>query len=785
MPTQILIKRSSTASAVPTTVDLAAGELAINTVDKRIFTNNSGTIVELGTYPTTQNVVGNATVGGTFGVTGATTLSSGTVSGNWTVTGTLTVSTPSNSTDAASKGYVDTSDALKVSKAGDSMSGALSMSSNKITSLGTPTADTDAATKGYVDAQVNAVLDSAPAALDTLNELAAAINDDANFAGTVTTALASKLNLSGGTMTGNLTMGANKVTSTATPTVADDLTRKGYVDTQDALKVTKSGDTMSGTLDMGANKVTTTLTPTTADELTRKGYVDSILGSATDAATSAADAATSAAAAAVSASNAATSETNASVSASSASTSATNAATSATNAASSASSASSSATAAASSAGVAALNATSAADSASSAATSATDAAASAASAASSDYATSSWYTTTNNASNWDTAYGWGDHASAGYVVSTGGTMTGDLSFGDNNKATFGAGSDLRIYHDGSNSYVQDFGTGNLIVRGTNLQLRGNSTNELFMNCVENGNINLYYDNAIKLATTSTGIDVTGNITVDNASATIDLTSDAGGVGILSFNSGVGSVNYNVNGDRIGLFTNTTEKVRLDTSGNVTIGPNLGSTTPAFASVVGIALKSDGHIQASRDSNLSLMLNRITNDGTLVQFRQDGTAEGTISVSGTTVSYNGGHLARWSQLADNTRDASLVKGTVLTNLDQMAVWGDEDNEQLNCMAVSTVEGDPNVAGVFVNWDDDDEDYTNDMNIAMTGDMVIRIAQGTTVQRGDLLMSAGDGTAKPQGDDIVRSKTIAKVTSTHVSHTYDDGSYLVPCVLMAC
>ena len=112
-------------------------------------------------------------------------------------------------------------------------------------------------------------------------------------------------------------------------------------------------------------------------------------------------------------------------------------------------------------------------------------------------------------------------------------------------------------------------------------------------------------------------------------------------------------------------------------------------------------------------------------------------------------------------------------------------WGDEDNEQLNKMAVSSVEGDANVAGVFVNWDDDDDIYANDMNVAMTGDMVIRIAQGTTVARGDLLMSAGDGTAKPQGDDIVRSKTIAKVTSTNVSHTYDDGTYLVPCVLMAC
>ena len=47
------------------------------------------------------------------------------------------------------------------------------------------------------------------------------------------------------------------------------------------------------------------------------------------------------------------------------------------------------------------------------------------------------------------------------------------------------------------------------------------------------------------------------------------------------------------------------------------------------------------------------------------------------------------------------------------------------------------------------------------------------------------MSAGDGTAKPQGDDIVRSKTVAEVTSATVSTTYSDGSYCVPCVLMAC
>jgi len=232
-----------------------------------------------------------------------------------------------------------------------------------------------------------------------------------------------------------------------------------------------------------------------------------------------------------------------------------------------------------------------------------------------------------------------------------------------------------------------------------------------------------------------------------------------------------------------------TERARITASGYFLVGTT--SENPVNDNVPGIAFERDlGSGKFSRASNAVLDVNRKTNDGELVGFYQDGTKEGTISVSGTTVSYNGGHLSRWAQTADNTR-IELLKGTVMSNLDQMSVWIDpktgepQANEQLNCMKVSDVEGDVNVAGVFVNWDNDDDVFANDMNVAMTGDMIIRIAQGVTVQRGDLLMSAGDGTAKPQGDDIIRSKTVAKVTSTHVTCTYEDGSYCVPCVLMAC
>jgi hypothetical protein len=257
-----------------------------------------------------------------------------------------------------------------------------------------------------------------------------------------------------------------------------------------------------------------------------------------------------------------------------------------------------------------------------------------------------------------------------------------------------------------------------------------------------------------------------------------------------SKNSVLGAYNGNQGG--LDIRTASNFIVLSDGDGNPRMVVNASGTvlinkTSTDFNTAGIRM--DSEVNVTRGSATPVFINRTGNDGGLIQFYQAGVEEGSISVSGTTVSYNGGHLARWSQLANNTKDTSIVKGTVMTNLDQMAEWTKdgvtEDNEQLNCMAVSSVEGDANVAGVFVNWDDDDEDYTADMNIAMTGDMVIRIASGTTVARGDLLMSAGDGTAKPQGDDIVRSKTIAKVTSTNVSHTYDDGSYLVPCVLMAC
>ncbi len=233
------------------------------------------------------------------------------------------------------------------------------------------------------------------------------------------------------------------------------------------------------------------------------------------------------------------------------------------------------------------------------------------------------------------------------------------------------------------------------------------------------------------------------------------------------------------------FYTSAAQRMRITSGGDLCVG----RTSVGLNGTSGISIEGSGRLLLEVQSQDCIIMNRQASDGSLVVFRQANVDEGTISVSGTTVSYNGGHLSRWSQLLDSSKDDTILKGTVMSNLDEMCVWEKDgvvaDNEQLNKMKVSDVEGDTNVAGVFVNWTIDDAYGVDDMNVAMTGDMIIRIAEGVTVQKGDLLMSAGDGTAKPQGDDIVRSKTIAKVTSNYVTCTYADGSYCVPCVLMAC
>jgi hypothetical protein len=304
---------------------------------------------------------------------------------------------------------------------------------------------------------------------------------------------------------------------------------------------------------------------------------------------------------------------------------------------------------------------------------------------------------------------------------------------------------------------------------------------------------------------------------------------------LLTENGGGALVFYTVNSS-----TNA-ERMRIDTTGNVLVGK-----TSTSGSVAGINLVSNGTGEFIRNAERSLFINRLTNDGTLVQFAQDTIDEGSISVSGGTVSYNGFTGTHWSRFIDESKP-NVLRGTVLESLDQMTDWYNAEFEVSHtekdadgndvvkthtekkpyALKANEQEGDvityawntkkkdeegndiieqvqativkqkdvkhvmskisdtveaKNVYGVFSAWDNDDL-INNDFYVASVGSYVVRIKAGQVVAKGDLLQSNGDGTAKVQADDIIRASTFAKVLSNTVIETYEDGSFIVPCSLM--
>ena len=221
------------------------------------------------------------------------------------------------------------------------------------------------------------------------------------------------------------------------------------------------------------------------------------------------------------------------------------------------------------------------------------------------------------------------------------------------------------------------------------------------------------------------------------------------------------------------------ERARITSSGDLLVG-----TTSAVqfntTTVTGWNVNSVGQSAQAVSSGTVAFFNRLTDDGTIISLRQAGTEEGTISVSGNTVSYNAFAGSHWSQLQDGSKP-DILRGTVMESINELCVWPDENNERLPKSKVSDTAGSKKVYGVFMAWDND-WTTTNDMYVTAVGAFICRVNGSVTVQEGDLLESNGDGTARVQADDIIRSSTIGKVTSTVKTHQYADGSYCVPTVL---
>ena len=108
-------------------------------------------------------------------------------------------------------------------------------------------------------------------------------------------------------------------------------------------------------------------------------------------------------------------------------------------------------------------------------------------------------------------------------AVSSVGGATG-VDFDDSVKARFGTGNDLEIYHDGSNSYIDDSGTGRLYLRGDDRVQIQKYTGEDMITAIADGGVKLYYDNSNKLETVTGGVTITGTCTASVFNATSDAT---------------------------------------------------------------------------------------------------------------------------------------------------------------------------------------------------------------------------------------------------------------------
>ena len=242
-------------------------------------------------------------------------------------------------------------------------------------------------------------------------------------------------------------------------------------------------------------------------------------------------------------------------------------------------------------------------------------------------------------------------------------TFNHDIELGDSGIVKFGAGSDLKIQHNGTNSFI-DNETGALYIRNKSddkdviIQSddgSGGLTDYVFADGSA-GSVNLYHYGSAKLSTTSSGVDITGTVTadgltVDTSTLVVDATNNRVGIGTASpsaplhvaaaspelrlqdtDDSGYLSLNHNgansyvstTQGGILFRTGGTTERLRIDSSGNLLVGKTSSDLTTD-----GFEVRPTGFVGV-RSNGDPLYLNRKSSDGAIASFAKDGTTIGTI-----------------------------------------------------------------------------------------------------------------------------------------------------------
>jgi len=265
------------------------------------------------------------------------------------------------------------------------------------------------------------------------------------------------------------------------------------------------------------------------------------------------------------------------------------------------------------------------------------------------------------------------------------------LKFADNSKAVFGAGSDLQLYHSGSHSYIIDNGTGDLKIYGANIEI-GNASGVKNLFATSGGATTLYFNNAAKLATTSTGIDVTGTTVTDGLTSAGDaaITGSSSGSTVLTLTSNAladtplivfqrdggavaGKLAYEdtntamafgtTTSHELKLLANNTRAIQIDSGGDVSLYEDTGTTAKFFwdasAESLGIGTSSPSKkLSVKADGGGSQLGIDIHNEGTatgddaVISFETQGSREFTMGLDRSATSFV---IAESSTLGSNQR----------------------------------------------------------------------------------------------------------------------------------
>ena len=228
-------------------------------------------------------------------------------------------------------------------------------------------------------------------------------------------------------------------------------------------------------------------------------------------------------------------------------------------------------------------------------------------------------------------------------------SIGGDLSLGDSDKALFGAGSDFEIYHDGTNSYL-DNNTGALFMRNNGSIVIEDLSGNNIIRGVDGGAVDLYHNGDAKLTTSATGVTVTGKIISDGGididNFNIDGTSISLSSGGMTINAADVRIKNVANNETmlqcdddgaVNLFNNNDLCLSTATSGAVTIVNGLSLTNGDLTVAQGHGINFAAQTQSSASTG-SELLNHYE-EGTFTPVIDGASTSGTYELAAAVGKY--------------------------------------------------------------------------------------------------------------------------------------------------